>query len=188
MYYIRQSVAAWMLYILTTFWCGTAAWAVWAVGRKLFSGRSAEGDFCVAGRLAQWLYVLPLVQAGWAIYARVATEFELSFGRTTRAIERVLLALAAVWLVGFLWAVGKWMSAVFRRRRIGRACIQCTGQQAELFRRACWRNGIAGEIRLYQGEGVETPFFQGTFFRRLYLPAGDIPQEELQEILRQWSG
>lgn len=183
MVFIRQCVATWVTYLLTTLLCGTAAWTVWASVSRLLRGRGMAYVSRIAGRLAEWLYVLPVVHIGWKIYTMTATEFRLFFGRTTQTIEKALLALAAVWLIGFLWAAVKELSKVHRRTRLCRACIPCTGERAELFRRACWRSGIVGEILPYEGDGVTEPFLRGIFARRMYLPADGITQDEMQDQL-----
>lgn len=190
MFFIRQCVTTWITYLLTTLLCGTAAWVVWAAARRLLRGKKLEKVSRAAGRLTEWLYVLPVVHIGWKIYTMTATEFQLFFGRTTRTMEKALLALAFLWLIGFVRAAAGKLSAVFRRRRLCGACVPCTGERAELFRRACWRSGIVGEIFPYEGESVAEPFLHGVFVRRMYLPAGEITQEEIQDLLKgcRWSG
>lgn len=190
MFLIRQCVMTWVLYLLTTLLCGTAAWIIWASVCRLLRGRGKDGIFHAAGRLAEWLYVLPLVHIGWEIYIMTATEYRLFFGRATPTVEKALFCLAVLWLAGFLWTAGEKMPVFFRTSRLRRGCVPCTGERAELFRRACWRSGIAGEILLYQGEEVTEPFLRGIFVRRMYLPAGEITQEEMQELLRKyrWGG
>ena len=190
MFFIRQCVTTWMMYLVTTLLCGTAAWIVWAAVRRLLRGRGSKDVFRAAGWMAEWLYVLPVVHVGWEIYTLTATEFYLFFGRVTRTIENVLLALAAAWLIGFLWAVVRGLSGAYRQARLCGTCVPCTGERAELFRRACWRSGIAGEILSYEGEGVTEPFLRGIFVRRMYLPTGEMTQEEMQRRLKdyRWGG
>ncbi|HCT93152.1 MAG TPA: hypothetical protein DF613_17460 [Lachnospiraceae bacterium] len=189
LFFIRQCVTTGITYLLTTLLCGTAAWIIWAAARRLLQGRGMEIVSRSAGRLAEWLYVLPVVHIGWEVYIMTATEFELFFGRVTQTVEKALLALAVIWVIGFLWTAAKRLSGFCRQRRRCGACIPCTGERAELFRRACWRSGIAGEILPYQGDQITEPFVRGVFTRRMYLPAGEISQEEMQELLRKcrWS-
>ena len=190
MFFIRQCVTIWMMYLVTTLLCGTAAWIVWAAVRRLLRGRGSKDVFRAAGWMAEWLYVLPVVHVGWEIYTLTATEFYLFFGRVTRTIENVLLALAAAWLIGFLWAVVRGLSGAYRQARLCGSWVPCTGERAELFGRACGRSGIAGEILSYEGEGVTEPFLRGIFVRRMYLPTGEMTQEEMQRLLKdyRWGG
>lgn len=184
MAFIRQCVATWVIYLLTTLVCGTAAWIIWAAARRLLRDRGMEQVSRNAGRLAEWLYVLPAVHIGWNVYKMAATEFQLFFGRATRTMEKGLLALAAVWLIGFLWTAAKRLSRWGRQKRLCGTCVPCTGERAELFRRACWRSGIAGEILPYEGDGVTEPFLRGIFVRRIYLPMGEVTQDEMQELIK----
>lgn len=164
---------------------GTAWTGIWFIIRMILKRNGNAPLIYRLLKLATIGYLIPILLIWEFAYYRITDVNYIGFlFSVTPEIESVLVIIFIIWLLG-VFASGScfllnWIP-LYESRKTTMPVLE---KEGGILKQVCTELRIKAKVRAYRGYRVASPFIYGMLRPCIYLPVGEIPEDELEMIFR----